>query len=91
MDDGLGYLRSLQVENVNLSVVTTPNDNRAFFAEDNHFNKLPGRRHLKRMDRGRPIDRVDVKTGGDVVNHYILLRMVYVNISTVLMSQFNER
>jgi len=91
VDDGLGYLRSLQVEDVNFSVVTAPNDNRAFFAEDSHFNKLPGRRHLKRMDRGRPMDRVDVETGGDVVNHDILLRKVHVNISTVLMGQFNER
>jgi hypothetical protein len=91
MDDSLGYLRSLQVKDVNLSMVTAPNDNRAFFAEDSHFNKLPGYRHFKRMDGCRPMDRVDVKTGSDVVNHDILLRMIHVNISTVLMGQFNER
>ena len=35
------------------------------------------------MQRGSPMDRVDVETSSDVVNHNILLRVIHVNISTV--------
>ena len=91
MDDSLGYLGSLQVEDVNFSMVTAPSDNRALLAEDCHFNKFPGCRHFKRMDGGRPVDRVDVETSSDVINYNNFLRMIHINISTVWWVNLNER
>jgi hypothetical protein len=43
------------------------------------------------MDGGRPVDRVDIETSGDVINYNIFLRMIHINISAVWWVGLNER